>query len=123
IEDLALGWTPQSVYEGAVDPSDVAQLFPSLKRFEGLAFPCNAITKSDLAQNLETLRVVDTTFFGQTQWLEKITGGLKTMPKLDWLDIRAHTWDDIPDPLVLSKFIQAAPALNTLECGLMAEDF
>ncbi|KAG8690634.1 hypothetical protein FRC11_010234 [Ceratobasidium sp. 423] len=73
IEDLALGWTRESVYEGAIDPDDVARLFPSLKRFEGPAFLCNAITKSDLALNLERLSVVDDTFYGQTQWLKYAT--------------------------------------------------
>ncbi|KAG8713613.1 hypothetical protein FRC11_011610 [Ceratobasidium sp. 423] len=123
IEDLALGWCPDKSYEGDIEPDDIVQLFPSLKRFEGPAFLCNAIIKSDIAQNLEALAMVDMTFLDQTDWLGAMGDGMRNMPRLRSLDIRAHGFREILDPLILDDFILAAPGIETLECRLEVTDF
>ncbi|KAG8713612.1 hypothetical protein FRC11_011609, partial [Ceratobasidium sp. 423] len=115
IEDLALGWYPDKSHEGDIDPDEIVQLFPNLKRFEGPAFLCNAITKSDIAQNLEALAMVDMTFLGQTDWLNAMGDGMRSMPRLRSLDIRAHGFREILDPLILDDFVLAAPGIETLE--------
>ncbi|CAE6402058.1 unnamed protein product [Rhizoctonia solani] len=122
IEDLALGWSCGTSYEERIDPNEIVLLFPSLKRFEGPAFLCNAITKSDIAQNLEVLTIVDP-FMENTDWLDTMGGELRSMPKLRSLIIRAHGEDDILDPLVLDNFISAAPGIETLECRPAVHDF
>ncbi|CUA69188.1 hypothetical protein RSOLAG22IIIB_08318 [Rhizoctonia solani] len=99
IEDLALGWTPDTAYHGKIDPDEIVRLFPRLKRFEGPAFLCNAITKPDIAQNLEALVMVDMTFVGQTDWLGAMAGELR------------------------NDFILAAPGIETIECRLVVKDF
>ncbi|CAE6479216.1 unnamed protein product, partial [Rhizoctonia solani] len=123
IEDLALGWLTHSAYEGDIDPDDMAQLFPSLKHLEGPAFLCNAITKSEIAQNLESLVLVDMTFLGETDWIAAMADGLRDMPKLRRLEIHAEEAGNIIDPLVLDGLLRKAPALETLECRLVVKNF
>jgi hypothetical protein len=121
IEDLALGWSPKLSYTGRINPDEMSQIFPSLKRFEGPGFLCNAITKSDVAQRLEHLILVDLRFEREANWLNAMGDSPRHMPKLRWLEIQAR--GSSLDPVALGRVIEAAPNIETFDCGLTVHDF
>ncbi|CAE6357232.1 unnamed protein product [Rhizoctonia solani] len=123
IDDLALGWSPRTSYEGKIDPNETVDLFPSLKNFQGPAFLCNAITKSDIAQNLETITVIDCTFNGEVDWLGAMADGLRGMPKLRSLHIATMGYREVCDPRTLKAFALAAPGMEDFWCVLEEVDF
>ncbi|CAE6486781.1 unnamed protein product, partial [Rhizoctonia solani] len=123
IEDLALGWLADSVYEGDIDPEEMAQLFPSLKHLSGHAFLCNAITKSSIAQNLETLVVGYSALAGKKDWLAVMVAGLREMPKLRRLELGSGEYEGTIDPLELDGLLRMAPALEVLDCSFLVNNF
>ncbi|CAE6450068.1 unnamed protein product [Rhizoctonia solani] len=123
IEDLALGWLTDSVYEGDIDPEEMARLFPSLKHLSGHAFLCNAITKSSIAQNLETLAVGYSALVGEKDWLAVMANGLREMPKLRRLELGSGEYEGTIDPLELDSLLRTAPALEVLDCQFQVNDF
>ncbi|CAE6467865.1 unnamed protein product [Rhizoctonia solani] len=59
IEDLALGYFDETAHWKHIDPTEISQLFPVLKQFEGPAFLFKPLVLSILAEQVEKLVIVD----------------------------------------------------------------
>ncbi|KEP47796.1 F-box-like protein [Rhizoctonia solani 123E] len=59
IEDLALGYFDETAHWKHIDPTEISQLFPVLKQFEGPAFLFKPLVLSALAGRVEKLVIVD----------------------------------------------------------------
>ncbi|KAH7333772.1 hypothetical protein B0J17DRAFT_676803 [Rhizoctonia solani] len=90
IEDLALGYVEETPYCNPIDPTDIAQLFPSLKFFEGPIFLFQPLVMSTLAEQLEKLIIVDNPLFDEVS-LTKMYDRIQVLPKLRkfgiWADV------------------------------------
>ncbi|KDN42587.1 hypothetical protein RSAG8_06730, partial [Rhizoctonia solani AG-8 WAC10335] len=58
IEDFALGYTAETAYGSDIAPTEIAQLFPSLKSFEGPVFLFQPLILSALTGQIEKLIIV-----------------------------------------------------------------
>lgn len=123
IEDLALGWFRGDGQYFEVQPKAIVSLLPSLKHFEGPAFLCGSIVKSNLARQLESLTVVDQTFYRfphavYADTMTKASDGITKLPELRYLAVWATTpiygW-------VLERFIKASSKLRELELRMKVD--
>ncbi|CAE6466968.1 unnamed protein product [Rhizoctonia solani] len=115
IEDLALGYVEETPYCKPIDPTDIAQLFPSLKYFEGPVFLFQPLVLSTLAGQLEKLIIVDSPLLDEVS-LSKMYDRVPALPKLRKFAI----WADFTEEEgilvnLLRTVVSAATQLEEIE--------
>lgn len=125
IEDLVLGWAPYGGEYFEIDANDIVSLLPSIKLFNGPAFPCGAIVKSSLSQQIESLVIGDKILHYDeddvfVDTMTNVASGVTTLPKLRRLRILATT---VMQAWVLGKFSRAASELEELEFDMGVDNY
>lgn len=116
IKDLALGWATPIEHPVEIDPEYLAQLFPSLKHFEGPSCLCHAIVASSLSSQLESLIIIDHTVDEEIDdpSLEDFIGEETNLPRLRRLAVWAP-YEDGMEVWPLVRLTRAATAFEGLE--------
>lgn len=123
IEDLGLGSCIGDRLPDNVDLNGMPLLFPAVKSFEGPEFLCNAIVRSALVGQLESLYILDKALRSEGSSEVDMTLGVGSLPRLRRLGI----WAGCPvagsevqmcfEVQMLKKYVVAASALEELEIG------
>ncbi|KEP49198.1 hypothetical protein V565_105870, partial [Rhizoctonia solani 123E] len=101
IEDLAFGYAPETAYCYDIDPTEMAQLFPSLKSFEGPVFLFKPIVLSALSEQIEKLTIVDDRLLDEVS-LTKMYDLIPRLPRLRTFGI----WSDAVDEGILVNILR-----------------
>ncbi|CCO37555.1 hypothetical protein BN14_11711 [Rhizoctonia solani AG-1 IB] len=115
IEDLGLGLFNETEYGDVIDPAQIAQLFPSLKHFEGPAFIFLPIVQSSLTKQIETLVIVDDQLKEGDIPLSKIYDKTSALPKLKKFGIWSGEAEEDILVNVLRTVVNAASQLEEVE--------
>jgi hypothetical protein len=116
LEDLAIVYNYESSEwdDLEMDPEDIAQLLPSLKRFEGPGFMFLALVSSTLAPQLETIILSDTEAHEGELSFGEIYNGAAPLPKLRQFTIQAGEMDTDIFFGILRGVVTSAPNLEKL---------
>ncbi|CAE6422582.1 unnamed protein product [Rhizoctonia solani] len=122
IRDLAIGCPLEDVSGGEMDPDDLSQLLPSVKRLACPFFLCEAVVTSELASRLESLVITNQEFYEDNPLGSVAEAmGEDTLPNLRKLAI----WADMSNLGIgeLRAFVSAARELEELEVRIEVEDY
>jgi hypothetical protein len=112
---LGLGLFNETEYGDVIDPAQIAQLFPSLKHFEGPAFIFLPIVQSSLTKQIETLVIVDDQLKEGDIPLSKIYDKISALPKLKKFGIWSGEAEEDILVNVLRTVVNAASQLEEVE--------
>jgi hypothetical protein len=114
LHTVGLGWVDGYDYYNYVDPQSMAALFPSLKHLEAPAFLCAPVLASSLANQLESVTVLDKMFSRIRPNLYAIAQGIAPLPNLRKLALHVDNqkWIEMDH---LKRVLRSAPNLEELE--------
>ncbi|GAB1525339.1 hypothetical protein RhiTH_008498 [Rhizoctonia solani] len=115
IEDIGFGLFEETEYGDVIDPAQVARLFPSLKHFEGPAFLFQPLVQSTLAEQIETLVILDARLQEGDIPLSNIYDKVSALPKLRKFGIWSSEIDEDILVNVLRTIVDAANQLEEVE--------
>ncbi|CAE6443706.1 unnamed protein product [Rhizoctonia solani] len=115
IEDLGLGLFEETEYGDVIDPAQIAQLFPSLKHFEGPAFIFLPIVQSTLTEQIETLVIIDDKLSEGDIPLSNMYDKVSSLPKLRKFGIWSGEVEEDILVNVLRTVVNAASQLEEVE--------
>jgi hypothetical protein len=121
LRTIGFGSVLERAYYGDMSPDDMATLFPSLTHIETPIFLCIPIITSSLANQIQSLTIVDVRYEGTTFDLDLIAGVVKDLPKLRVLKLCIDEEDEISSE-ALRKVLAAAKGLQELEFMLGLND-
>ena len=88
LHTVSISWIEQTVGHDNVSPEALADLFPSLRHFEGPLFLCEALVQSTLASRLETLGILDRQ--SRNERLSRVAARKPRLPELRTLKLTFH---------------------------------
>jgi hypothetical protein len=113
LHTIGIGWEFETMYSEVINPVDLATLFPSLIHLEAPAFLCAPIMASSLADQIESVAILD-------EWYEPMGPNLNTtaqaarlMPELRRLAL--HQNEDRIDTRALKRLLSVTPELQELK--------
>ncbi|KAG8769750.1 hypothetical protein FRC12_004754 [Ceratobasidium sp. 428] len=109
LHTVSIGWTHEHSWRDFPAES-VAALFPSLRRFEGPFFICQALVSSSIAAQIESLSALDEVSEGDE--MVDFSENAVDMPSLRSLSLRLE--DEELDGDALTKVLSLAPSLTKL---------
>ncbi|KDN38136.1 hypothetical protein RSAG8_09732, partial [Rhizoctonia solani AG-8 WAC10335] len=114
IEDLALGYYDETAHWKYIDPTEITQLFPSLKHFEGPAFIFKPLVLSTLAEQIEELVIADNSLRDEVS-LTDMYDRVPTLSKLRKFGIWAKEIEEGILVNMLRTIVNAASRLEEIE--------
>ncbi|KAG8687733.1 hypothetical protein FRC11_006671, partial [Ceratobasidium sp. 423] len=124
IQDFAIGYPLEPLGYGHVDPNNLPQLLPSVKHFACPSFMCEALIKSKLATQLESLAITDPSLDDDESLGSLVSAMTEDMlPKLRKLRICAYLGYYVLEAEVFGAFFSAAKGLEELEFHADMDDY